>query len=144
MCPLHTPPQEQIFESAFEHAAVGMTHTSLQGQWLRVNRKLCEITGYSREELLALSFQGITHPDDAAPSHALMQRLLSSNIASYEFEKRYLRKDGKTIWVQVQMSVVFTAQERASYIISVIQDISLRKLAELERAVSHQRYQALC
>jgi diguanylate cyclase (GGDEF)-like protein/PAS domain S-box-containing protein len=143
MLSIEVPRQDLIFQSAFENAAVGMAHMSLQGRWLRVNRKLGEITGYSRQELLAISFQGVTHPDDAARDTELLQSLLSNRISSYEVEKRYIRKDRSIIWVAIQVSVVFTPEGLADYGISVIQDISARKQAELETAVSHQRYMAL-
>jgi PAS domain S-box-containing protein len=132
-----------IFQSAFENASVGMAHMSLQGRWLRVNRKLCDITGYSAEELLTISFQGVTHPEDAARDLELLQSLLTNQIASYQVEKRYVRKDGSVIWVAIQVSVVFTPDGLADYGISVIQDISARKAAELDTVVSHQRYLAL-
>ncbi len=132
-----------IFEHSFEYAAVGMAHLSLQGAWLRVNRKLCEITGYSAQELIALTFQGITHPDDLARDLVQLEQLMSRKINSYETEKRYLRKDGSVIWVALQVSIVFDADGKPAYGISVIQDISVRKQAELETAVSHQRYMAL-
>jgi diguanylate cyclase (GGDEF)-like protein/PAS domain S-box-containing protein len=120
-----------------------MAHMSLQGRWLRVNAKLCDITGYSQQELLDLSFQGVTHPEDAARDAVLLERLRTNTIASYSVDKRYVRKDGHTIWVAIQVSVVFSAEGLADYGISVIQDISARKQAELDTAVSHQRYMAL-
>ena len=132
-----------IFEHSFEYAAVGMAHLSLDGKWLRVNRKLCEITGYSAQELIALTFQGITHPDDLARDLVQLEQLMSRKISSYETEKRYLRKDGNVIWVALQVSIVVDADGKPAYGISVIQDISVRKQAELETAVSHQRYMAL-
>ena len=137
----HRP--DRIFQSAFENAAVGMTHTSLQGRWLRVNRKLCEITGYSEAELLQRSFQGVTFPEDAARGEQMLQQLLQSGRDSYEAEKRYIRKDGSLVWVAVQVSVAFDAHGAPEYVISVIQNINQRKQAELDRAVSHQRYMAL-
>ena len=132
-----------IFEHSFENAAVGMAHLSLQGTWLRVNRKLCEITGYSAQELLDLTFKGITHPDDLARDLVYLEQLLSRKISGYETEKRYLRKDGNIIWVALQVCIVFGADGNPAYGISVIQDITQRKQTELETAVTHQRYLAL-
>ncbi|NVO05440.1 MAG: EAL domain-containing protein [Rhodoferax sp.] len=123
------PPSASMFQKTFEYAAVGMAHMSLQGRWLRVNRKLCEITGYSAQELLALSFQGLTHPDDGARDRESLAQLLTNSISSYSIEKRYIRKDRSTIWVLVQVSVVFNEQGQAEYGISVIQDISAQKAA---------------
>ena len=138
---MHT--QERSFEHAFEHAAVGMAQMSLEGRWLRVNQTLCDITGYTHAELLRLSFQGVTHPDDAVRDQALIAQLLSHRISNYTVEKRYIRKDRSIIWVLIQVSIVFTEDGVADYGISVIQDVSARKRAELELQVSHQRYLAL-
>ena len=132
-----------IFEHSFENAAVGMAHLGLTGEWLRVNRKLCEITGYSAQELVALTFQGITHPDDLPHDLVQLEQLLTRKTTSYETEKRYLRKDGNVIWVSLNVSIVNGEDGNPVYGISVIQDISERKQAALETAVSHQRYQAL-
>jgi diguanylate cyclase (GGDEF)-like protein/PAS domain S-box-containing protein len=129
MKPLETLRQESIFQKSFDHAAVGMAHMSVQGHWLRVNRKLCAITGYTEPELMALSFKGITHPDDAGRDQQSLVQLMSNQIPSYTIEKRYIRKDGSTIWVEIQVSVVFTEEGIADYGISVIQDISERKQA---------------
>jgi diguanylate cyclase (GGDEF)-like protein/PAS domain S-box-containing protein len=104
---------------------------------------LCEITGYSAPELIALTFKGITHPDDLARDLAQLEQLLTHKITAYETEKRYLRKDGSVICVSVQVSFVLDADGNPVYGISVIQDISARKQVELESLVSHQRYLAL-
>lgn len=132
-----------IFQNSFEYAAVGMAHVSLTGSWLRVNRKLCEITGYSAEELMALGFQGITHRDDLARDMARLAQFMLGDIKQYETEKRYLRRDGVVIWVSVHVSIVLDAAGRPAYGISVIQEISARKQTELENAIAYQRYQAL-
>ncbi len=125
-----TPPlHNSIFQNSFDYAAVGMAHMSIDGRWLRVNRKLCEISGYSEQELLTLSFQGITHPDDGARDREHLAQLLSNAIPSYSVEKRYIRKDRSVIWVLIQVSVVFTPEGLADYGISVIQDISEKKQA---------------
>jgi len=134
---------EHVFQSAFDCAAVGMAHTSLQGRWLRVNRSLCEITGYSQAELLERSFAGIAHPDDMAHGQNVLQQLREGSVDSCSMEKRYLRKDGSTVWVAVQLSLVRTADGAPDFVVSVIQDISVRMQQALERAVSQQRYMAL-
>jgi diguanylate cyclase (GGDEF)-like protein/PAS domain S-box-containing protein len=120
---------EGIFQKSFEHAAVGMAHMSVEGRWLRVNRKLCEITGYNQQELLAMSFQGITHPDDAGRDQESLAQLLTNTLPSYAIEKRYIHRNGSLIWVLIQVSVVFTADGIADYGITVIQDISEKKQA---------------
>jgi len=129
MEPAKPPPHDAIFQNSFDYAAVGMAHMSVDGRWLRVNRKLCEITGYNAQELLALSFQGITHPDDSERDRDYLAQLLANSIPSYSVEKRYIRKDRSVIWVLIQVSVVFTATGLADYGISVIQDISEKRQA---------------
>jgi diguanylate cyclase (GGDEF)-like protein/PAS domain S-box-containing protein len=120
-----------------------MAHLSFDGRWARVNAKLCEITGYSAPELIALSFQGITHPEDVDRDLDHLQKLLTNQIESYYAEKRYIRKDGSLVWVSLQVSVVFNSDQTPAYGISIIQDISQRKKSELSAAISRQRYQAL-
>jgi diguanylate cyclase (GGDEF)-like protein/PAS domain S-box-containing protein len=132
-----------VFQKTFEHAAVGMALLSLDGRWARVNSKLCEITGYSASELVALSFQGITHPDDLNRNIDYLDKLLSRQITSYCTEKRYIRKDASEVWVSVDISVVVNADQTPAYAISIIQDISARKQTEQNIAVAHQQYEAL-
>ncbi|MBW4550277.1 MAG: PAS domain-containing protein [Aphanocapsa sp. GSE-SYN-MK-11-07L] len=127
---------QERFQATFEQAAVGIAHVALNGQWLRVNQKLCEIVGYSHAELLALTFQDITHPEDLAADLACIQRLLSDEINTYVLEKRYLRQDQTVVWVNLTVSLVRQAQNSAEpgapkYFISVIEDIGDRKAAEL-------------
>ena len=78
--------------ASFEGAAVGMAHVATDGRWLRVNDRLCAITGYSREELLATTFEEITHPADIETDLSAMHRLLAGSMDSYTVEKRYIRK----------------------------------------------------
>ena len=132
-----------FFRNTFEFAAIGMAHLAMDGRWVRVNRKLCEITGYSQAELLALSFQGVTHPDDLARDMHALNKLQSDRMTAYSAEKRYIRKDRSVVWVGVQISFVVDSQGLPVYGISIIQDISARKRAEQDTAISHQRYRAL-
>ena len=85
---------EARFRSAFEWSPIGIALVGLDGRWLEVNRALCEIVGYTEDELRALTFQDITHPDDLEADLAQAERLFSGEIPSYQMEKRYLRKDG--------------------------------------------------
>lgn len=70
-----------------------MSHVSLTGDWLAVNQKLCDIVGYTKEELLKITFQDITHPDDLAPDLALVEKMLKDEIQTYSLEKRYIKKN---------------------------------------------------
>ncbi|MBD1933925.1 MULTISPECIES: PAS domain-containing sensor histidine kinase [Cyanophyceae] len=97
---------EQRFRATFEQAAVGISHVGIDGRWLRVNQKLCEIVGYTREELLKLTFQDITHPEDLEADLVLANQLLAGEIKTYSMEKRYLRKDGSIVWINLTGSIV--------------------------------------
>jgi PAS domain S-box-containing protein len=121
---------EERFRATFEQAAVGMAHVGLSGQWLRVNRRLCEIVGYSRQELQDLTFQDITHPDDLAIDLGQAERLAAGRIESYSMEKRYIRRDGSVVWVNLTGSCVRDGEGRPEYHIAVVEDIDSRKRAE--------------
>jgi two-component system CheB/CheR fusion protein len=124
---------EERFRAVFEQAAVGMALVGLDGCWLRVNHKLCAIVGYTHEELMGLTFQDVTHPDDLAADLAYVERLLAGDITTYALEKRYVRKDRSLVWVNLTVSLVRTPEGRPDCFISVVEDISPRKQAE-ERA----------
>jgi diguanylate cyclase (GGDEF)-like protein/PAS domain S-box-containing protein len=130
----HGLPDDRLFESAFRHAAIGMSLVSLDGRFLQVNDALCRIVGYPREELLALDFQTITHPDDLDIDLGRVQALVAGEIESYDLEKRYLHRDGHVVWILLTVSLV-TADGRPHFFISQVQDISEQKRmrAELER-----------
>ncbi|MEX1294578.1 MAG: PAS domain S-box protein [Candidatus Limnocylindrales bacterium] len=121
---------ERRFRATFENAAVGVAHVGLDGRWLRVNRRLCEITGYSESELRARTFQDITYPDDLDMDLEHVERLLRGEVADYSIEKRYLRGDGRPIWVDLTVALVRDEQDEPEYFIAVIDDIEDRKRAE--------------
>lgn len=121
---------ERRFRATFEQAAVGMGHVGVDGTWLDVNQKLCVITGYAREELLALKFQDITHSADLEADLRQVEALLAGRIGTYGMEKRYIRKDGSSTWVNLTVSLVRDDSENPLYFISVIEDINERKQAE--------------
>ena len=124
---------EERFRSTFEQAAVGIAHVDLDGNYLRVNQRTCDITGYSREELIGHNYRDITHPDDLQEDAALRARLLAGETGGIRLEKRLLRADGSPIWVQVTGSLAYDPDTHApQYFISVIEDISERKALELE------------
>lgn len=121
---------EERFRATFEQAAVGIAHVSPEGKWLRVNQKLCDIVGYSREELLERTFQDITHPDDLNTDLAYVQQVLSGEIPTYSMEKRYYHKDGSVVWVNLTVSLVRDASGDPEYFISVVEDITERNRTE--------------
>src|SRR5262249_27934946 len=81
------------FRATFDQAAVGIAHVAPDGRWLRVNQKLCDIVGYNHHELMRLTFQDITYPDDLEADLGYVRRLLAGEITTYSMEKRYFRKD---------------------------------------------------
>lgn len=123
-------PPDVLFRRAFDDAAIGMALLSLEGNWLRVNRAVCEFTGYSEEELLHLKFQDITHPDDLELDLQHVDGLVRGETLSYEMEKRYLRRDGKIVWALLSVSLAVDDEKRPLFFISQIQNITARKNAE--------------
>ncbi len=123
---------EERFRSAFDNAPIGLALVGLDGSWIRVNQALCEMTGYSERELLARTFQEITHPDDLEADLALMQRTLADEIRTYEIEKRYFHADGTTISALLSVSLVRDAEGEPRYFVSQVQDITERKRQEQE------------
>ncbi|HJW26728.1 MAG TPA: PAS domain S-box protein [Rhodocyclaceae bacterium] len=121
---------EARFRATFEQAAVGIAHMAPDGHWLRVNQRLCDIVGYSQEEIQSLTFKDLTHPDDIADSLADMQKLVEGQADRYQNQKRYVVKHGDILWVNQTVALVRHADGTPDYFISVIEDISERKAAE--------------
>jgi PAS domain S-box-containing protein len=124
---------EERFRATFEHAAIGAAQVGVDGRWLRVNQRLAEIVGYEPEELLQATFQEITHPDDLERDLAHMRRLLADELRTYTVEKRYLRRDGSIVWVNLTVSLVRDASGEPIYFIAAVEDISERKKVQEER-----------
>jgi diguanylate cyclase (GGDEF)-like protein/PAS domain S-box-containing protein len=121
---------EEHFRSAFDYAAIGMALVSPEGNWLRVNRSLCEIVGYSEAELLASDFQAITHREDLGNDLAEIYRMISGEILTCQLEKRYIHKQGHYVWASTNASLVRDAPGQPLHFIFQIQDITERKRAE--------------
>ena len=124
---------ERRFRDTFENAGVGIAHVALDGRWLRVNSRLCAITGYTEEELCARTFGDITHPDDLEADWAEARRLVAGEILNYSLEKRYRTKDGSLVWVNLTVSLQRDDTGSPLNFISVVEDITARKQAEAER-----------
>jgi PAS domain S-box-containing protein len=131
---------EQRFRQAFDNAPIGMALVAPNGQWLQVNQALCELVGYTTEELLTRTFQAITHPDDLETDLAYTHQVLTGEIRTYQMQKRYLRKNGDVVWIQLKVSLVRAADGTPAYFISQIQDINEHKLREQAAAEFHARH----
>ena len=121
---------EEGLRGALDSAAIGMALVSLDGHWMRVNRSLCELVGYTEAELLALTFQELTDPADLAADLGLVGQLLAGEIADYHLEKRYIHKGGRAVWALLSVSLVRDAAGAPAYFVSQIQDIGDRRRAE--------------
>jgi PAS domain S-box-containing protein len=124
---------EELFHTAFEAAPFGMCLTTLDGRFLQANAALCQLLGYSQQELTAGAWAAITHPDDMERSRQAGYRLMDSPASSVELEKRYIHKWGTVIWVRLKISVVTDGRLGVpSHFIAHVEDISERKRAEEE------------
>lgn len=123
---------EERYRILFDHAAVGLAHVSLDGHWLHVNQKLCDITGYTYEELQKKTFQEMTYPEDLTADQASLNRVLHGEIQTYSMEKRYFRKDNSLIWINLTVSLVRDSTGAPLYFISIVEDINKRKSFEAQ------------
>jgi PAS domain S-box-containing protein len=126
---------EERFRATFEQAAVGLAHVGLDGQWLRVNQKLCDIIGYSFEELSQLTLPQLIYPDDRHTNREQARRLVAGEIQTYSLEQRYIHKDSSLVWVNVTVSLLRDSSGQPKYFIGVVQDITERK--QLEEQYRH-------
>jgi PAS domain S-box-containing protein len=122
---------EELYHATFNNAPVGIGHIAPDGRWLRVNRYLCGILGYTREELLARSLRETLHAEDVEADDEARRQLLAGQIESYAREKRCVRKDGSVVWVNVAVKLQSVGAGEPTYFITVLQDITGRK--ELEQ-----------
>ena len=134
---------ETRFRTLFEQAQAGMAFTSLDGHITTVNPAFCELIGYSDAELRTLSLLDITHPDDVATLHDAMQAMLTNQEEGRRIEKRYTRKDGENVWVDLTMRLVRGADEKPLYFQTVAVDIRDRKRSEVLQAARFAVTQAL-
>jgi len=127
---------EEEFRTMFELASIGMAQAAPQnGQFLRVNQRLSEMTGYSVSELLQMTVHEVAHPEDRERDSKQFDRVLRGETAEYHLEERYLRKDGRVIWVNVNMSLLQDTDGRPVRTMATIEDITERKRLEQERSV---------
>ena len=134
---------EKQFKSAFEYSAIGMALVSPQGRYLRVNKKLCQITGYTADEMHGLSFQDITYPEDLEADLYLLDQLANKQIDNYQLEKRYLHKNGEIVWVLLSVSLVRNELDDPLHFVSQVQNITQSKKAEVKLKDSQDKYRKL-
>jgi len=115
---------EEQFRSAMESSPVGMALVSTDGGWLKVNKALCEMIGYSEKELLQTDFQTLTHADDLDADIEQLKQTLAGEISSYSMEKRYIRKDGEIIWGLLSVSLLRDEHGNPRHFVSQILDIT--------------------
>ena len=132
---------ERRFRATFEQAAVGIAHVAPNGSFIRINQKFCDIVGYTRTEMLDRTFQEITHPDDLDADLDYIRQVLAGEISTYSMEKRYFRKDGSIIWVNLTVSLLRKDSGEPNFFISVAEDITERKHLE-EQTIQHQAERA--
>jgi len=125
--------REEELRSLFDLSAVGMARVSSEGGYLRVNRKYCQMLGYSEQELLQLTLYDVTHPEDREASVDIVNSSFTGEPEEYSIEKRYVRKDGEIIWALVNWTIVRDDEGHPLYSVANIQDITARKRAEVER-----------
>jgi PAS domain S-box-containing protein len=139
----HLEASEARFRATFEQAAVGIAHVAPDGRFLRLNEKFCDIVGYSQDEMLARTFQDITHPDDLDADLEHTRQLLAGETETYDIEKRYFRKSGEIVWVNLTVSLVRQATGEPDYFVTVVEDITRRKQAEQALRESEEQYRIL-
>ena len=123
---------EEQFRSIFEQAAVGIAHLALNGQYLKINKRFCEITGYDEQEILGRTFRDITYQDDIYIQDQLRNGVLDGKLSSYRMEKRYIRKDGTIIWGNLTVALIRKPDDKPNHFVSVVEDITERKRTEEE------------
>lgn len=133
---------EERFETIVNYAPIGISQIAPTGQMLQVNRKLAQILGYSEAELLQLNLADFTHPDDLATGQSLIQQVLAHQVPNAAVEERYLRKDGKPIWVNFIVSALQESNGE-THAVGIVEDISDRKHAEHTLRQQAERQQAI-
>lgn len=131
---------ENRFRGAFEDSAIGMGITSIEensmGRWIKVNRSLCEMLGYTEDELLSLTFMQVTHPDDLARDLAAQAETLQGGTGTYRIEKRYIHKDGSIVWINLNVSLIKDKDKQPLYLVAQIENIT-------EKIESQNKFQNL-
>ncbi len=134
---------EERFRKIFELGQIGMAISSPDKQWLKVNDRLCQIVGYTREELLAKTWAEITHPEDLKEGVEFFEQVLARKIERYTLDKRYIRKDGSIIYVTLSVQCMWKEEGSVDYFLALIQDITERKKALEALSESEERFRSV-
>ena len=122
---------EERFRKFFEEAPIGISVVDLDGRFLQVNRAYCQMLGYPEQELNQLTFAAITHPEDAENELSYAQQLFKGEIPSYQFEKRYIKKNGEIVWINLTATAIYDQQGKPRYGLGMVEDITDRKRNQL-------------
>ncbi|GEM_PF-1755088 len=134
---------EDRFKRIFENSGAGISLTGLDGRWLKVNKKLCEITGYSEKELLTKAYLQITYPEDIQKTKDFTREVITGKNKDYSIEKRYIHKNGRIIWVYLNVSLIRDPNNKPLYFEVVTHDITKQKNAEEKLKESEEKYRNL-
>jgi len=133
---------EERFRKFFEEAPIGISVIDLDGRFLKVNKTYCEMLGYLEPELDQLTFAAITHPEDVHKDLRYTEQLFKAEIGSYQSEKRYIKKNGEILWVNLTATAIFDQDGKARYGLGMVEDITDRKRTQEERELLLAREQA--
>lgn len=128
--------------ATYEQAAIGIAHLTLAEDWISVNERYCEITGYSREEIMKMRLEDLTHPDDIAASQDFIRRTRDGEFPNYTMAQRFIRKDGTVVWVNVTVSIVRSDSGEPLYLVGFVQDITEQRNAQAAASRSLSLLQA--
>jgi diguanylate cyclase (GGDEF)-like protein/PAS domain S-box-containing protein len=134
---------EEMLRLAMDNAPIGMTLTTQDGRWLRINRALCRLVGRTEEEMRGLTFRDITHPDDVDNDIEQLRRLISGETASCQFDKRYLKPDGSCVWGRLSGAVARQKDGEIAYVVVQVEDVTEERLAAHELAAQEVRFRLL-
>ena len=137
------PDSERLLASAFDRAPIGMSVVDLEGRWVRVNEAYCRTLGYRREELLDKTFRDLTHPEDVDEDVEWFRRAVAGEADSLEREKRYIRRDGSVVWVDVRTEMIRDAEGHPAYTVSLLQNITRRRSSDLALRTSERRLRSI-
>jgi PAS domain S-box-containing protein/diguanylate cyclase (GGDEF)-like protein len=139
-CDRYEPNGNEVsYREIFEQAAAGIMQTTVDGHIVLVNQSMCDFLGYTRDELLGMTFQQLTHPDDLGCNLDLHAKLTRGELGAYSHEKRYLRKNGTEVWCRLKVACMHDADGVTRHVVAVVEDITERKLALAALQMSEQR-----